>query len=127
MPAERARHLRNAWEAFVGDGELDAVRLPIAHSWQRSYAAGVDPSSDRVAPVVADSVEAAELWRVHPLAAAAPVIAQCLGAIAEAAGQLIVVSDADGLLLWIDGPAMVRVAAADGMNFTEGAGWHERE
>jgi len=111
MPAERARQVRVAWEAFVGDGELEAVRVPIAHSWQRSYAAGVDPSSTRIAPVVAESDQVSALWEMHPLAAAVPVISQSLGAIAEAANQLIVISDADGLLLWIDGPARVRVDA----------------
>ena len=124
-PAVRARQLREAWEAFLGDGELDAVRVPIAHSWQRSYRAGVDPSGDHVAPTVAETSEVPALWELHPLSIAAPVISQCLGSIAEAANQLIVVSDADGLLLWIDGPAKVRVAAADAMNFTVGAGWDE--
>jgi len=124
-PAERAREVREAWEAFLGDGDLEAVRVPIAHSWQRSYRAGVDPSGDHLAPIVAETSEVPALWQLHPLSIAAPVISQCLGSIAEAANQLIVVSDADGLLLWIEGPAKVRVAAADSMNFAEGAGWGE--
>jgi hypothetical protein len=126
LPLERARELRHAWESFLGEGQLESVRVPIAHSWQRSYAAGVDPSRDHIAPVVADADEASALWDAHPLAAAAPLITACLGPIAEASGHLIVVSDAEGLLLWIDGPARVRVAAADAMNFTAGAGWGER-
>jgi hypothetical protein len=44
---------------------------------------------------------------------------------AAEAGHLIVVSDADGTLLWIEGPAGVRLDAAESMNFTEGAGWSE--
>jgi hypothetical protein len=125
-PSERARELRHAWESFLGEGQLDSVRVPIAHSWQRSYAAGVDPSGDHIAPVVWDADEASALWDGHPLAAAAPLISECLGPIAEASGHLIVVSDADGLLLWIDGPPRVRLAAAEAMNFIEGAGWDER-
>jgi hypothetical protein len=125
-PADRARQLRRAWEEFLGEGRLDAVRGPIAHSWQRSYAAGVDPSADRIAPLVADPDEASERWSAHPLAAAAPLISQCLGPVADAAGHLIVVSDADGLLLWIDGPPNVLLDAAEEMNFTVGAGWDER-
>jgi hypothetical protein len=123
--AQRARELRWAWEQFLGDGNMEAVRAPIAHSWWRSYTAGVDPSDERVAPVVADSGETSARWDAHPLAAAAPVIRACLGVIAEAAEQLIVVSDAEGLLLWIEGNARVRVRAADTMNFAEGAMWSE--
>jgi hypothetical protein len=122
---ERARELRWAWEQFLGEGNVDAVRRPIAHSWWRSYAAGVDPSAEHVAPVVADSGEASARWDAHPLAAAAPLIHACLGDTAEAAEQLIVVSDADGLLLWIEGNARLRVRAADRMNFAEGAMWSE--
>jgi len=128
LPMDRARELRRAWETFLGgDGDIETVRAPIAHSWQRSHAAGVDPSAHHVAPVVADADEASAIWDLHPLAAAAPLILDCLAPIADGAGHLIVVSDANGLLLWIDGPAGVRVDAADAMNFTEGAGWGERD
>jgi len=125
VPLDRARELRHAWEEFLGDGLLDAVRLPIAHSWQRSYAAGVDPSALLVAQRITDSEETSARWQEHPLAAAAPLIRSCLAPIADADGSLIVVSDAGGLLLWIEGPATVRSDAADAMNFTEGAGWGE--
>ena len=62
---------------------------------------------------------------MHPLAAALPVIEDSLTAIADESAHLIVISDADGLLLWIGGNAQVRMAAADSMNFTEGALWSE--
>src|SRR5437867_3238949 len=99
-PSERAREVRAAWESFLDEGQIDAVRMPIAHSWQRCYAAGVNPSDDHGAPTVADRDEASSLWHVHPLAAAAPLISQCLSPVAAGTGHLIVVSDADGLLLW---------------------------
>jgi hypothetical protein len=85
----------------------------------------VDPSGDHVAPVVSDSGEAAARWDAHPLAAAVPLIRACLGPVAEEAQHLIVVSDAQGLLLWIEGDVRVRVRAADRMNFTAGAMWSE--
>src|SRR6202022_633353 len=44
---------------------------------------------------------------------------------ADESAHLIVVSDADGVLLWIDGNARIRLAAADSMNFAEGALWSE--
>jgi hypothetical protein len=124
-PRVRARELKQAWERFLGNGQLDAVRRPIADSWRRSSAAGVDPSGDRLAPVLADVDETSARWDVHPLAAALPLIEDSLEAIADESAHLIVVSDADGLLLWIGGNARVRMAAADSMNFTEGALWSE--
>ncbi len=124
-PRARARELRVAWEHFVGGGQVDLVREPIADSWRRSEAAGVDPSGSRLAPVLADEDEASARWDVHPLAAAGPLIQDSLAAVADASEHLIVVSDADGLLLWIGGNARVRMDAADSMNFTEGALWSE--
>jgi transcriptional regulator of acetoin/glycerol metabolism len=64
-PAQRARELRRAWERFIGEGEPQSVRAPIADSWRRSAAAGVDPSGVRIAPVVADSDETSARWEVH--------------------------------------------------------------
>lgn len=124
-PRMRARELKQAWEQFLGDGQLDAVRTPIADSWRRSHAAGVDPSGGGLAPVLADADETSARWDVHPLAAAVPLIEDSLAAVADESAHLIVVSGADGLLLWIGGNARVRLAAADSMNFTEGALWSE--
>lgn len=131
-PAQRARELRDAWESFI-DGpdrfsaEQDgwSVREPIAASWRRSAAAGVDPSGQRVAPVVADSDEASARWEIHPLAAMAPLIRACLAASADESRHLIVVSDANGVLLWVEGNANIRMRAADSMNFAEGTLWSE--
>jgi hypothetical protein len=124
-PRTHARELRVAWEDFLSNGRLDAVRGPIADSWRRSSAAGVDPSGHRLAPVLADADATSARWDVHPLSAAAPLIRECLAPIADETAHLIVVSDADGVLLWISGNARVRLDAADSMNFTEGALWSE--
>jgi hypothetical protein len=125
LPLAHAREVRRAWEKFVGGGRLGAVRAPIADSWQRSRTAGVDPTPDHVAPIGADAEETLARWRVHPLKLAVPLIQECLSPIADEGGQLIVVSDAEGLILWIEGNPRVRFAAADSMNFTEGAIWSE--
>jgi hypothetical protein len=120
----RARELRRAWEHFVGDGDVSAVRVPIALSWARSQAAGVDPRG-RAAATVRDTDEVAARWEAHPLAATAPLILECLGPVADEAEDLIVVSDAEGMLLWVEGNRRARLAAADAMNFMEGAAWSE--
>ena len=124
-PAERARELRRAWEGFLGGDRPDSVRLPIAESWRRSSAAGVDPSRDGSAPSVADDDEAAARWEVHPLLSVAPLIRECLAGIADDAAHLMVISDADGTLLWLEGAANVRLSAANSMNFSVGALWSE--
>jgi hypothetical protein len=121
----RARELRQAWERFVGAGEAGAVRVPIALSWERSHAAGLDPFRDPVAATVGDADEVSARWEAHPLAATAPLILECLGTVADETGDLIVVSDAEGLLLWVEGKPGARLAAADAINFMEGAGWSE--
>lgn len=124
-PVERAREVRRAWEQFIDVGRTDDVRAPIADSWQRSQDAGVDPSGRGLAPVVSDADETEARWRVHPLATAEPLIRACLAGIAGDARHLMVISDADGTLLWIDGDPAVRLAAADSMHFVEGTLWSE--
>ena len=125
VPAVRARELKQAWEEYISDGEPPQVREPIADSWRRSSAAAVDPAARVVAPLVVDYADIAARWEEHPLAAASDLIRDCMSPIADGDGQLLVVSDAEGVLLWVDGPDSVRLDAAEAMNFTAGAGWGE--
>jgi hypothetical protein len=124
-PPDRARELRAAWERFQDGGDSLSVRPPIADSWRRSHEAGVDPSGARIAPVLAGTDETAARWVVHPLAGLAGLFSECLAAVADEAEHLLVVSDAQGVLLWIEGEPRLRHAAADGMNFAEGTLWSE--
>jgi hypothetical protein len=127
-PMVRAQELRFAWERFV-EGEDDEnpelVRDAIADSWRRSSAAGVAPTGSRFAPVVAGEEETHDLWEDHPLGRAYPLIRSCLAATADEGGYLIVISDADGVLLSIEGSAAIRMRAAEVMNFAEGTLWSE--
>ncbi len=127
-PMVRAQEMRFAWERFV-DGEDDEdpqlVREAIAASWRRSSAAGVAPTGNRFAPVVAGEEETHDLWEDHPLGRAYPLIRNCLAATADEGGYLIVISDADGVLLSIEGSAAIRMRAAEVMNFAEGTLWSE--
>ncbi|HEX5899579.1 MAG TPA: GAF domain-containing protein [Solirubrobacteraceae bacterium] len=132
-PMLRAQELRFAWEQFVAglghddehEGDPDDVREPIVESWRRSVAAGIDPTGHRLAPIVADEDETQMLWEEHPLARAAPLIRECLAAVAEDADHLVVITDANGVLLSVEGSASLRLRAADHMNFTEGTLWSE--
>ena len=75
--------------------------------------------------MVADEDEVEERWQEHPLGRTAPLIRECLGATAEEAGYLVVVSDANGVLMLIEGNPHIRMRAAEGMNFAEGTLWSE--
>lgn len=122
-PAARARIVRRAWEGFLG-GERDLpVREPIADSWTRCHDAGVAHAGAAAAPVVADEDEAEARWLAHPLAALTPLIRQCIAPIVDEA-HLLVISDAQGVLLWLEGDPDVR-RSAEHMNFAAGTLWNE--
>jgi signal transduction histidine kinase len=124
-PASRARQVRHDWEEFLGSGHMNGVRPPVADSWHRSLDAGVDPRGHRLAPTVTDRGETSARFEAHPLGQAAPLIRKYLADVAAASHHLLVVSDASGMLLQLEGPPSVRSRAADSMNFTEGALWSE--
>jgi hypothetical protein len=133
-PLVRAQELRFAWERFVAAlerqdaspaEEPEDVRTPIADSWRRSFEAGVDPTGHSLAPVVADEGETRMLWEEHPLARTAGLIHECLGAIAEDVDHLVVITDANGMLLSVEGSPRLRMRAAESMNFAEGTLWSE--
>jgi hypothetical protein len=132
VPSKRARELREAWEEFVddrlqGDDEdpgTPDVRGPIADSWLRSREAGVDPSGRLPAKSVVELGGARAMWDEHPLQATNSLIEQCMAETLDA-DNLLVVSDADGMLLSIRGDTRLRNRAADEMNFVEGALWSE--
>jgi signal transduction histidine kinase len=124
-PSRRSRDLRHLWDDYLSNGRVDHVRGPIADSWHRSEVAGLDPSHSRAPTMVTDRRDVRERWESHPLVAGASLIRRWLGALAGDSKHLIVVSDSDGVLLWLEGDARVRSAAADAMNFVEGALWSE--
>ncbi len=133
VPSKRARELRDAWEDFVddrlqGDDEdpgTPDIRGPIADSWHRSREAGVDPTGRLPAKSVVELDGARALWDDHPLRGTSKLIEQCMAETLLDADNLLVVSDADGMLLSISGDTTLRNRAADDMNFIEGALWSE--
>jgi hypothetical protein len=133
IPAKHARELRDAWEEFV-DGRVDEategafafeVREPIADSWLRSRDAGVRPIGRQSAPSVLERSSARQRWEEHPLAAAAPLIERCLDEVSSGGDNLVVVADADSMLLRVSGGVALRSRAADEINFVEGTLWSE--
>src|SRR4051812_14483195 len=111
-PGARARQLRESWERLLAGRELKSappptagtgLRQTIIDSWKRSLDTGLDPV-DLLAPLEADRTEMQERWAEHPLGSLEHVLLDQLKHVAGDSHSLIVVSDASGLLLHIEGP-----------------------
>ncbi len=95
----------------------------VLESWQRALLFGVDP--DRAgARVEMQTQDLTSLRDSHPLSSVLHVIRHLLGDCAEDAGHLMAITDASGLLLWVEGAHDLR-AEAEVMNLVEGARWSE--
>lgn len=119
-----ARMLSRLHEAVLsGDAAPDRARGLVARSWDRVRAQGVDPDAgDPPGPLDAGAVEQRRAG--SPLVAVLPELRTALTSVAEDARHVMVVTDADGVLLWREGSTAVR-RRADALGFTEGADWSE--
>jgi GAF domain len=95
----------------------------VLASWQRALSLGVDPER-AVVPVESQADDLLRRRESHPLSSVIHVIRRLLGDDAEDAGHLMVVADATGVLLWVEGARGLR-SGAEAMNFVEGARWSE--
>jgi hypothetical protein len=120
--------LRRAHDVALQGGHVPAiVRGVIADSWERCSEAGVDPGDTAPShpPLVVDPDDASERWREHPLSRTTDVLHGVLGDLLYEARHIVVVSDADGCLLWSDGhPDVLR--ASERIHFSPGHAWSER-
>lgn len=124
-PRRWARVLSRAHAIALGSGYVPTiVRRVIADSWERCTETGVDPGAADP-PLLVASDDAGERWREHPLSRTTDVLHSVLGGLLYDARHIVVVSDADGCLLWSDGhPDVLR--ASERIRFTPGHGWSER-
>lgn len=126
----RELSLRELHERFfaTGDGGVRApegVRSVIAASWRRSQRAGVAPASaDGYAPLPLDGAALGEARRRSGLAAAVPALRELLGIDGGDGHHLLVVTDAAGDLLWVEGDRATR-AEAERVALLPGARWSE--
>ena len=120
----RARELRAVHDAVLAGGRPpERPRSVVARSWRRVLDAGLVPD----APRVRDPLGAAEVERrrrTSPVALVVDELRTVLGSAADASRWLVVVTDADGVVLWRDGSSAVR-RQADRLGFAEGATWTE--
>ncbi|GAA0959770.1 GAF domain-containing protein [Kribbella koreensis] len=128
-PGERARRLSELYDEVLGGVRVPGVPRPaaprplVAESWQRSLAASVDPELDGP-PLVLPADVLESLREDHPLHAVLPILRATLTTIADEASHIMIVTDAQGLILWREGAADVR-RQADRIALTEGAVWSE--
>ena len=132
-PMVRAQEVRFAWERFVeelersgsdDEGDPELVRTAIADSWRRSFAAGVEPTgtgSPRSCPTRTRRTPLG----ASPAGARRAADPRLPAETAEEGGYLIVISDANGVLLSIEGNRAIRLRAEEVMNFAEGTLWSE--
>jgi hypothetical protein len=121
------RHARML--ARVHDALLSGDRLParprdlVERSWTRVRRYGVSPDlGDPPDPMAADQVELRR--QTSPLSRVLPLLRASLTSVAEDARHIMVITDAQGVVLWREGASKVR-RRADGLGFTEGATWLE--
>ena len=119
-----ARLLARTHDALLsGDRPPVDPRRLVARSWLRVQAQGVDPDRrDPPGPLDASQVE--QRRTRSPLLQVLPALRAALTAVAEDARHVMVITDADGVLLWREGSTRVR-HRADALGFTEGARWTE--
>src|SRR3954470_9194287 len=120
----RALRLARAHDAVLsGAPPPPELRGVIGDSWGRCAAAGVDPDRG-LAPLALAGDEASERWRRSPLAAAEGVLCGLLDDVRSEGEQVLLVCDADGTLLWIDGDQRM-LDDATGVHLMRGATWSE--
>ncbi|WP_456599270.1 GAF domain-containing protein [Blastococcus sp. SYSU DS0616] len=123
--SQHARVLVRVHDAVIG-GSRPPVRPRgvVARSWSRVLGLGLDPSRTNARePLCPAEVERRR--RCSPLLPVIGELRQVLGSVADASAFLMVVTDADGVLLWREGSARVRLRA-DALGFTDGARWTEQ-
>lgn len=123
--SKHARDLLRVHEAVIAGGQPPMSPRPlVARSWARVMDMGLEPDRNGAR----DPVSWAELERRRrdsPLSLVIDDIRSVVCSVADASRFLMVVTDADGVILWRQGAAAVR-RRADRLGFTEGAVWTEQ-
>jgi hypothetical protein len=114
--------LHRTRDAVLAGTSSSGPRDPVAASWRRVAACGLEPGSvPEVAPL-----PAAELQRRRAessLGEFVPRLTETLASVIDA-GQMVVIADPDGRVLWRAGSTGVR-RMADGLGFVGGSAWTE--
>ncbi len=119
-----ARELVRMHDAVIAGGRSVLQPRPlVARSWSRVLRAGLAPDGRNPRdPLPTEQVLARR--RASPISLVVDELRQIITSVADASQFLMVVTDADGIILWREGAARVR-NRADGLGFAEGAEWTE--
>jgi hypothetical protein len=119
-----ARLLARVHDALLsGDPPPARPRELVERSWTRVRQYGVNPDlGDPPAPMPADELERRR--QESALGRVLPQLRASLTSVAEDARHIMVITDAQGVVLWREGASKVR-QRADGLGFAEGATWSE--
>lgn len=119
-----ARELVRVHDAVIsGTRTTTSPRSVVARSWNRVLTAGLDPSQkNHRDPLPFEEV--LRRRRSSPLELVIDDLIQVVSGVADASRFLMVVTDAEGVVLWRAGAAAVR-SHADSLGFSEGAEWTE--
>jgi hypothetical protein len=104
-PVAHARVLHDVFEAVLSDTPGHrAPRSLVSESWQRSLAALVDPDR-HLPPTVYSAADLPDIRAAHPLNEVMPLLRRTLVSIADEAMHVMLVTDAEGNILWREGAA----------------------
>jgi hypothetical protein len=122
--SQHARVLTRVHDAVLAGGSPPVrPRGVVARSWSRVLELGLDASRTNARePLPFAAVERRR--RQSPLSVVVDELRQVLVSVADASSFLMVVTDADGIILWREGSPRVRLRA-DSLGFMEGARWTE--
>jgi len=123
-PVARARELHEVYDAVLAGTTGPGVpRSLVSESWRRSLAAHVDPDR-HVAPMTYRDGDLDGVRAAHPLGEVLPLLRSTLVSIADEAVHIMVVTDADGTILWREG-ARSLLRSADAVGLAPGTRWSE--
>lgn len=118
-PVAHAHALHDVYESrLAGDHSRAVPRSLISASWERSLAAHIDPDHP-VPSVVHTGDELADVRSAHPLHEVLPLLRSTLVSIADEAMHVMLVTDAEGTILWREGATRL-LHAADASGLTPG-------
>jgi len=123
-PVAQFKLLQEVHDATLSGGRPPASpRQVISESWRRSLAAHVDPE-DYAPPVVYATDEVEDVRAAHPLHAVLVPLRELLVSIADESRHITIVTDAEGTILWREGPSDL-CRQADPVGLYEGTAWSE--
>lgn len=122
--AHLARDLTRIHDAVITGGSPSAQpRALVARSWYRMLHLGLDPSGDN-RRIIAAEADVESRRRRSKLRLIVEELRSVLLRMPDAGSFILVVADAEGVILWRDGASAAR-RQADVLGFVEGAHWSE--